>query len=117
MFPISASEAIVKKHYKRNAKFARAEDEMRSSLEHVIRGRQSIHPIGRQERAIEAPPTARKERSITEYSSSAISPVIRIKRLSQQQITKALNGDLSDWPEKLPTKEINSIKYNLRKRK
>ena len=53
LFPISASKAIVGKHYKANVKFARAEDEMRVCLRNAIQSRPSIHPIGRRKRAIE----------------------------------------------------------------
>lgn len=103
LFPISASKAIVEKHYKTNVKFARAEDEMRVCLRNAIQSRPSIHPIGRRKRAIED-------------KTSSNSPVILITRLSQQQIAKALAGDCSDWLN-LPTKEVNKAKYNLRKRK
>lgn len=101
LFPISASKAIVEKHYKTNVKFARAEDEMRVCLRNVIQGRPSIHPIGRRERAIK---------------DKTSSPVVLITRLTQQQITKALAGDFSDWLN-LPIKKVSTAKYNLRKRK
>lgn len=83
MFPISASEAIVGKHYKKNTKFAPAEDEMRFPLERfVIQGRQPINLIGRQGRAIESPSTEREGPSNTKRQTRSIkapstkSPVI-----------------------------------------
>lgn len=126
----------MEKYYERNVKFARAEDEMRISLENTIRCRPPIHAIHRENRAIEVLPTAssiskRRQRTLKSPSngqqacdndSTSIGlPVIRIKRLTPIEIEMALNGDFSTWVNTLPADvAINKNRinrYNLRKRK
>lgn len=71
---------------------------------------QPVHPMEKQERAIESPPPE---------SPPPESPVILIPRLTPLQITKALGGDLSDWMKPMSTRITTNdrkCKYNLRKK-
>lgn len=107
LFPLSDSKKIVEKYYNKNQKFSRAEDEMRISLKGIISGRRSIHP------------NLERNRSLSTQPASTNNFTLCIKRLKQQEITRALKGDLSDFKKKslkmtpfAQAKKKKNIKYN-----
>lgn len=101
LFPISSSKAIVEKHYRRNVKFSRAEDEMQISLKKVSQNQQSNKSIGRPKKAVKAPQT----KSIT----------IRLTRLTERDIAKALGKNIRTVPIE-DASNNGTHKYNLRKK-
>lgn len=80
---MSAAQSINDKYYGKNMKFSRAEDEMRLTMKSSIKGRPPIHPSVEQ---------SRHSKSI-----SVKDVTVRLKRLTQQEIERALKGDLSHF--------------------
>lgn len=103
LFPISTSKAIVEKHYRKNVKFARAEDEMRISLKNVMQARQSSKTICRKQSTIESPLT----KSLT----------VQLTRLTAHEIAQALGENIRIMPTEVTSNDTGIAKYNLRNRK
>lgn len=132
LFPLSASQAILDQFYRRNVRFARAVDELNISL-NTIRGRPPIHtrpnvnkPILERHRAIEFNPQTQSETQSSHANLSVIKtvhellqtgPIVLLKRLTQEEIERALRSGRLSEKNASNCDETMPKKYNLRRRK